>query len=324
MTEFSMLPWATGSTGDGISPYTQAQSNDFFRYADVRNPANEGVILGSLGESNPLQCQVSGSNINVNPGAAVCYGRYYNSALNSLTPSVPVVATTGGRIVLRCDWTAQTIRLVVLQNTDGVGSAPALTQTFGTTWEISLCSYTITTGGTITITSDDRQYRLSTFLVDTDAIEDLAISSGKIASSAVTTSKIANLNVTLAKLANNSVDDTKVGDRVAQFYRRQGGSSSNWDTVGSSNYTPGAVRVQFGRNQLVVGGLTTDTKNVTFPVAFSNAPVLIATPTFKHNDADIEEFYTYNISSTGFTYYVQNTSVGAFSFDISWLAIGPE
>ena len=49
----------------------------------------------------------------------------------------------------RADWAAQTVRAVVVLNTDGVADPPALTQTSGTTYEINLATFTITTEGEI-------------------------------------------------------------------------------------------------------------------------------------------------------------------------------
>jgi len=63
---------------------------------------------------------------------------------------------------------------------DNDPSIPALTQAFGTTWEISLATFTITTGGVITVT-DDRTFRRSTAVIDTDEILDNAVTPAKIA-----------------------------------------------------------------------------------------------------------------------------------------------
>ena len=58
---------------------------------------------------------------------------------------------------LRADWAAQTVRAVVVKNTDGASAAPALTQTPLTTYDIPLATGTITTGGAISLT-DAREF----------------------------------------------------------------------------------------------------------------------------------------------------------------------
>lgn len=310
MTQMSMLPWTTGVSGDGAAPYTQENSNDFFRYFDVRDPADEGVALGVLSE---LAVSGSSSPLTVAPGAAVCYGRYWNDADVPLTVTTPTVGTTGGRVVLRCTWATRQIRLAVKMSTNGIGAIPSLTQSFGNTWEISLATFTITTGGVITLT-DDRAFRKATFQVDTAAL----------ASNAVTTDKIAALNVTNGKIADDAVDDTKVGNRVPQFYRRQGGSATNWDTAGTTTHTPGAVRMQGGKISL--GNINSGADylvTVTFPTPFSQPPLVIATAEPGNIVPIVVVVYSQTASQVTFSAYNVGPS-NSITTEIAWLAIGPE
>lgn len=157
MAQFSMLPWETQTgTGDGVFSYNQDQANDFFRYADVSDPTTEGVWRNRL---NNLAVTGAVSPLSVDTGAAVCYGRYWNDASVNLAVTTPTSPAnpTGGRVVLRADWATNTIRLAISQSADGTPGAPALTQTAGTLWEISLYTYSIDGGGNITLT-DDRTF----------------------------------------------------------------------------------------------------------------------------------------------------------------------
>lgn len=318
MTQFSMLPWTTGGAGDGATPYTQDQSNNFFRYFDVRNPANEGVALGVLSE---LAVSGSSSPLTVAPGAAICYGRYWNDANVSLSVSTPGVGTTGGRVVLRCTWSTRQIRLAVKMSANGIATPPTLTQSFGNTWEISLATFTITTSGVITVT-DDRTFRKATFQVDTTAIANEAVTATKIANGGVTTDKIADTNVTTGKIANNAVDDTKVGDRVAQFYRRQGGHAENWATPGTTAYTPGPVRVAFGVASITVtAGNTSANGIINFPFSFGNVP-LIQMTCAGIGYASITTPHT--ASGFGFQIRVPTAPPGDTGYQIHWMATGPE
>lgn len=201
MTQFSMLPWETQTgTGDGANSYTQDQANNFFRYFDVRDPANEGVAYGVL---NALAVSGTASPLSVASGAAVCYGRYWNDAAVALAVTTPVVGTTGGRVVLRADWSANTIRLFVKMSTDGNGTIPALVQTAGTTWEISLATFTVTTGGVITVT-DNRTFIKSTSKIAAGDINDVAM--------------IANALITGAKIANETIVPGNVVNRTRRFF----------------------------------------------------------------------------------------------------------
>ena len=153
-----------------------------------------------------------------------------------------------------------------------------------------------------------------------------AVTIDKIATNAVSGSKIAPNAVATPKIADDAVDDTKVGNRVPQFYRRQGGSGSNWSTPGSTYYTPGFVRIQAGSKQCDSSGSV----NVTFPVAFSAPPIVfVQSARASQQTASVSQS---TISATGFTAHVVNhyasdtePHVSGDAQDIVfWLAIGAE
>jgi hypothetical protein len=453
MSQQSWFPWftnpATGGPGDGSVGASQSKSNEMFRYFRVQDPAVEGVCKGVLGE---LAVSGSASPLSVQPGAAMCYGAYWSTAVETLAVTTPSVGTTGGRVVLRTNWATfggadeATTRLFILLNSDGNAGIPALTQVANEVWEVSLATFTITTGGVITVT-DDRTFRRSTAVVDTDEIVDLAVKTAKVDNNAVTNTKfrqssavsvvgrsanstgnvadiaagandrllarvsnalnwvqltlgmipdalitgaklvantIGNVQLrqgsatsvigrsanstgnvadiaagandrllarvsnalsfvqatlgmfasnfwtadatgrgkfadgiwTTAKYADDSVDDTKVGDRVAQFYRRQGGSATNWRSTGSTDYTPGAVRVQAGSNSVSGSG----DKLITFPVAFSGRPLVILSPGEGLSFGDVSGLSIISITET--TVRVGNS--GSIAREFFWQATGPE
>ena len=151
MAEDSML-WGTGTTGDGLNPYSQTETINMFRRLLIGDQeASQGVLPDYL---NELACSSSlNETIQVATGAAVVYGfQYINDASLGLAVPAPAVGTTGGRVSLRANYAAQTVRATVTKNTDGNSAIPALTQVAGTTWDIPLCTFQITTGGVVTIT----------------------------------------------------------------------------------------------------------------------------------------------------------------------------
>lgn len=133
----------------------------------------------------------------------------------------------------------------------------------------------------------------------------------------IDTVHIGDSQVTAAKIANDSVDDTKVGDRVAQVYRRQGGDATAWDDYGLTNYTPAAVRIQVGQIYELDSSAT-----VTFPVAFSASPLVFVT---SRGPSGGIIFDVFSVSATAFGVTGMNHD-GSFptSMLFSWLAIGPE
>jgi hypothetical protein len=92
--------------------------------------------------------------------------------------------------------------------------------------------------------------------------------------------------------------------------RRQGGDATSWGGAGlggTNNYTPTDVIIQTGYTQAAWG----PTLTVTFPTAFSAAPVVIAYPRLGGG------VQTSDVTSTDFE--LTGTAVGA----VYWLAIGP-
>lgn len=159
------MPFDSTGVGDGPSAgYTETQTLEFFRdlftgdlYATV------GVFPGVASE---LAVSGSSSPVSVAAGIAMVYGFYYqNTSTATVAVTSPSTGTTGLRVNLRADWAAQTVRAVVVKNTDGTSAAPALVQTALTTWDIPLATGTITTGGSISLTDARSFIRMPTALV---------------------------------------------------------------------------------------------------------------------------------------------------------------
>ncbi len=150
------------------------------------------------------------------------------------------------------------------------------------------------------------------------------MTAGTIANGAVTAGTIANGAVdATARLANDIVDDTKVGNRVPQFIRRQGGDASNWAYPGAGDYTPGAVRMQGGaQNVLLSNGQTSGSTAITFPVSFSKPPLVVLGI---RSDSGAYRATHDTVLATGITLRVfRDSSAGAEYVTVHWLAIGPE
>jgi len=149
--------WPTDGVGDGTATgYTSDQWKWAMRMMWTVDPTTEGVALGflnDLGVTNP-----GGVTLRVASGGGVVYGLPYRNTANvDFTLTTPVINTTGWRLVLRADWAAQTVRLVLLESADGVLAAPGVTQTAGVTWEITLATGTITVVPAVAVT-DARAY----------------------------------------------------------------------------------------------------------------------------------------------------------------------
>ena len=308
MAEKSLF-WFTdgfdGAIGDGSVPYTQDEFTFF-----TRSSLGEGVVTDTRLTTfeEPLLASGTSSPLSVTAGEYILDGFFYRSdAAISIVVPTPVVGTTGGRIILRADYTAATVRMVLKMNTDGVASLPALTDTPNVLREANIAGFTITTGGVINITVGRVFCRPGIVMPDPDVLEWDGINRLTIADEGVT-----------AAMA---------GAGVPTMTERQGGDLTDWDVFGTTNYLVGNVAMQAGVSS---GVMTTGNANVTmssivFPVAFSSQPIVTAT--VRMGSAS----YSFNIievtaSTTDVQFQLRNstgTNVPSdIDFVINWIAIG--
>ncbi len=119
---------------------------------------NRGVLRGW---GNELEVTGAATPVQVDTGGAVVYGMPYESqvAVNVAVPT-PVNDTRHDRLVLRRDWTAQTVRITRLPGAEG-GGLPALTQSPAPAgsgvYDVPLAALEVTTGGAIAVT-DEREF----------------------------------------------------------------------------------------------------------------------------------------------------------------------
>lgn len=151
MTEISR-PWSGTSTGDA-GPYSDNQwANTWMRSMGFgASSANRGVVRNVDDELRVTAQSPASNAVDVNTGAALVQGKWYQSdAVESFTISAngsgnPRIDT----IVLRADYTAQTVRLALKTGTPAATpAAPTLTQTIGVTWEIPLADINVANGFT--------------------------------------------------------------------------------------------------------------------------------------------------------------------------------
>lgn len=197
MTERSLF-WDGVALGD-CGPYTSAQLHDQMLRSITGCTGDKGVLLNWL---NNLEVTGETSPVSVNTGAALVYGRFFESdSAVSLTISTP---NTGYSrydvIVVRRDISTQTIRLGKVIGTASLvtPSVPALTQDPASTYEIPLAYILVDDTGALEIT---------------DA-RDWAVYSSSWPAALVTGDMIVGSEITADKMANQTRWEVKGAGQI--------------------------------------------------------------------------------------------------------------
>jgi len=154
MAETSGFWTTTGAgKGDQVASYTQAHHSTALMLA-AGAKGLDGVATSYL---NGLAVTAGSGKVTVGTGGGLVDGKWYtNSAAIDHTISSPTAGTERiDRIVLQAVWSSFTVRCVKLAGTASSSpTPPALTQTRGGTFEISLAQVRVTSAGVITVTDE--------------------------------------------------------------------------------------------------------------------------------------------------------------------------
>ncbi len=155
-------PWTSTAPGDA-GPYSAVNWHQVWRNA-IGFGANDndvGPIRGNDdGTNEGLAVRANSpaaANVKVSAGAALVHGIFY---VNSADVTLSIAANVSGNprvdtVILRADYTAQTVRLAVLQGTPAPSPVPpSLTQTDGVQWEIPLADVAVANGFATIVAAD--------------------------------------------------------------------------------------------------------------------------------------------------------------------------
>ncbi len=111
---------------------------------------------------------------------------------------------------------------------------------------------------------------------------------------------------------------------INAIYRRQGGSATNWNSQGSTNYTPANSLIQVGTGRVPFAVSATGNKEITFPVAYSAVPIVLITLISIPLTYAIDRLQVGLETTTRFFTYVElDSTLASGSVDFNWMAIGP-
>lgn len=215
---------------------------DILEALAVRGDAETQGVFRGIGDE--LEVTGTSSPLAVGTGKAfVKEGLYENDTSINVDMPTPSADTRIDRIVLRLDYVASpwTCTVERLAGTEGSGAPPSLTQTEGTTWEISLAQVSITTAGAITVT-DERSYCGDGQTV-TASLADGAVTTDKIADDAVTDAKLrdsAGLSV-IGRSANTAGDPADITATADGQVLRRSGTTLGFGQVATAGIADDAV-----------------------------------------------------------------------------------
>ena len=158
--------------------------------------------------------------------------------------------------------------------------------------------------------------------VTTAKILDAQVTDAKLAAGAVIAGKIATGGVSAAaQLADGIVTQDKLANGASKLTNRQGGSATDWNEQGTTNYVPSTARMQAGVKNWSGTAANSGSLTITFPQAFSSNPIGFANAVAATADISVGVLSTY---TTNMTIYWKTVSGGNItSMNFSWLAIGP-
>lgn len=157
MTQISGF-WTTDAstpTGHQVASYTQTHWSTAITIMAACS-GHEGIAHEQLNEFDATV--PSANTVRVQSGQAIVDGRWYESNDNedvTIPDAVGAGNTRIDRVVLRTDWASFETTIHRIAGTDAVTpSAPALTQTSGTMWDMPLYQALVNTSGTVTLTDE--------------------------------------------------------------------------------------------------------------------------------------------------------------------------
>ncbi len=254
MAQISYFWETTSGTGDSnTGGYSDTIFFELMRALTARTANRGGVCPDYL---NELEVTGTASPIAVNTGFAFAYGVPYSNT-SSVTVSIPTPAasTRVDYIVLRVDYSAETVRITRIAGTEGAG-APSLTQNAGTTWDIPLATVSINTGGVITVT-DAREWigKVGDKTIDTTKLANNAVAVGQLAQASAGT-MLGNFTGSAA-----NITATAVAAVLAQYIHAAATKSSpvSADELAliDSENSNALKRIPYGDLATALGGLVT-------------------------------------------------------------------
>lgn len=309
MTEKSYW-WTTGGAGDGASTYTRV---DLQYVSQILANAShfEGVVPNYLDKCTGAP---NGANtFSIGTGGAVVDGKPYRNDA-SVNVNIPSAVGSGNtridRVVLRADWTAQTVRITRIAGTDAAEpTPPSITQSSGSTYDIKLYQVLVNESGTVSTELDERIWAYIQPLI------------GQF------TESYPAGDHPYFQIAGFGVEDTHLGEGAPTLSYRKGGDASAWATPGGTSYNNNNFpQIEVGVHQMASIGSGTSSTTISYPTAYSSgyAPLVNVTVEIAGSPGTMfpVRYWIQNLTNTGFKIWIEHSDASSWNFNIHWIAIG--
>lgn len=108
-----------------------------------------------------------------------------------------------------------------------------------------------------------------------------------------------------------------------QLISRQGGSPTEWNVQGTTNYTPTSVRTLVGTGRISFSASIFASMQVTYSTPFAHAPIVLVTAKAGSvPPASLSRIYVSNELNSRFFCFAELTASSTGTLDFFWIAIG--
>lgn len=113
-------------------------------------------------------------------------------------------------------------------------------------------------------------------------------------------------------------------DGALKITARQGGSATDWDTYGTTNYALSANSIiQVGVALITVSSSSQGHTDITYPSAFAGKPLVLLGLLGSPASNAFYDLEPLSRTASGFTAYINYASSVSGSVAVAWIAIGP-
>lgn len=287
----------------------------------------EGVVSGATSITDVAHITGSGTNRNYSAGATT---RVYIVVASEITRRLvewglhdhgqlgqhETLTDDNGNEWLERGQTASAVNQVKISNA-ATGNAPVIESSGGDT-NINLTIKPKGSTGIVQILDHNSNEVVKAGVGTASAVNEVTITNAATGNGPTISATGGDTNIDLALTGKGTGTVDLPTNFKGKVHYRQGGSSTIWGTGGTSNYDTSdeKVMVQCGT---VVGSSSVDV-TVTFPTAFTYAPVLLATIV---TAGGFNTFVVTNsVTTSSFVFRCLDTTNTRRAETISWMAIG--